>query len=188
MKKTICTILICVFVFGLTACNKEQNKGKVSAGSESKQELQDIENKLDMTIDIVTSNVINGWGEDAINQDFMDKAFAKKNKELGILNYVHLDSRETITDEYDLSTDIYIVEMDSRTDNYKKLEVGKTLSYYTEESVKTFEITAINGQYVLGIRVSEEHTNMEQEPVVQTQPTFTLNNTQGAYDAFLKLK
>ena len=116
----------------------------------------------------------------------MDKASADKNKTLGIKDYVLLDRQEVITGEYDLHTKIFIVEMDTRSDKYEKLKVGKTLSFYTVDSVRTFEITAINGQYVLGIHVSETYTG--QDPLVETQPAFTLNGTQGAYDAFTNLK
>ena len=188
MKKTISTILICAMFLGLTACNKEteDNRGKIIASSESKQEQQDIEGRLDMTIDVVTSNIIYGWDQSAYNQDSMDKASADKNKTVGIKDYVLLDRQEVITGEYDLHTMIFIVEMDMRSDKYETLKVGKTLSFYTVDSVRTFEITAINGQYVLGIQVSEVYTG--QDPLIETQPDFTLNGTQGAYDAFIKLK
>lgn len=189
MKKTICTILVCVMALGLMACNKEEDKrGKESAGSESKIEQQEEETHggLDMTLDIVASNVLYGWGQSAYNEDSMDKSSTDKNKELGIINYIHYDRQEIITGEYDLKTEIFIVEMDTRSDKYEKLKVGKTLSYYTVDSIRTFEITAINNQYVLGILVYEEYTG--QERTTQTQPEFTLNGTQGAYEAFINLK
>ena len=188
MKKTICSVLACAMLLGLSACNKdtENNNGRIVADSESKQEYQDIEGMLDMTIDIVTSNVIYGWNQSGYNQDSMDKASADKNKTVGIKDYILLDRQEVITGEYDLHTMIFIVEMDMRSDKYEKLKVGKTLSFYTVDSVRTFEITAINGQYVLGIQVSEVYTG--QDPLIETQPDFTLNGTQGAYDAFIKLK
>jgi len=188
MKKTICAVLACAMLLGLSACNKdtENNNGRIAADSESKQEYQEIDGMLDMTIDIVTSNIIYGWNQSGYNQDSMDKASADKNKTVGIKDYVLLDRQEVITGEYDLHTEIFIVEMDMRSDKYEKLKVGKTLSFYTIDSVRTFEITAINGQYVLGIHVSE--VSRDQDPLIETQPNFTLNGTQGAYDAFLKLK
>ena len=204
MKKLICAVLSCVSLFCRASCKNEPDKtSDTTISSETESDIKSDEpsessseetyvKEIDMPIDIVESNVLYAWGEEAFNEYLQKEEYTKeKNGEIGILNYAYIEMGEieeedlgTVT--YAFKTEFFIVELDVKSDLYRSLSVGKDLRFYLDGGgSETFQITAINAQYVLGIRVSEQKGK---EKVTETKPEFTLRNTQKVYDAFIGLE
>ena len=204
MKKLICAVLSCAVLFCMASCKNETDKTSdttitsdteavITSGdiSESSSEPSYVE-PIDIPIDIVESKLLYAWGVANYNEYLMKEEYTKeKNGEIGILNYAYLEMGEIDEDDsgnvkYAFKTEIFIVELDVKSDLYQTLSVGKDLRFYMDgEGSETFQVSAINAQYVLGIRVSEQKG---EEKVTETKPDFTLGNSQKIYDAFIGLE
>lgn len=203
MKKLICTFMSLAVALCLASCKSETDKTSDTENSYVESVTQsDVSTEstpeetyvatIDMPIEIVESNVIYAWGEEAFNEYLQKEEYTKeKNGENGILNYAYIEMGEIDEDDvgtvtYAFKTEFFIVEMDVKSDLYCSLSVGKDLRFYLDGGgSETFQITAINAQYVLGIRVSEQKGDQK---VTETKPEFTLRNTQKVYDAFIGLE
>lgn len=206
MKKIISIIMSLAAVFCLASCKNDTDKtSDTTKVSETKSVIvtETEEEKpsstshssnvklVDMTLDVVESNILYAWGQDPYNEFLMKGDSSSKNKDIGILGYAYLEFGEIDEDDakkvtYAFKTEIFIIELDVDSELYNSLSVGKDLRFYLDGGgSETFQITAINGQYVLGIRVSEQKDG---EKVTETQPEFTLGNLQKVYDCFTGLE
>lgn len=204
MKKLICTFMSLAVALCLASCKSETDKTSDTENSYVESVTQSevsTESTLeetyvatiDMPIEIVESNLIYAWGEVVYNEYLMKGDSTERNKEIGILNYAYLEMGEIgeivdgkVNDNYQFKTEIFIVELDVKSDLYRSLAVGKDLRFYLDGGgSETFQITAINAQYVLGIRVSEQR---EEVKITETQPVFNLRNMQKVYEAFIGLE
>ena len=110
---------------------------------------------------------------------------SKNNLNNGIKNSFIMTVAEGDINEYSATT-FYILEFDMNSDQYKKVEVGKQVTFYNNNDKIRPEVLAINNQYVLieyvlyfkdGKRVKSE-----------TEPPFTSESSNKIYEYFLNLK
>ena len=194
MKKLISVLLTGIMVLGLSACNLVIDPTESTSKFNSdkvKSEYKD--DKLDMEFAVMMSKIFRGIDDDKINVSYMESGAQENIKDYGIKNYVYMETYEANTNQtgdeilYELKTEIYIFEYDMTSDAYSKLAVGDTLSYYTGYDTAAVDVTAINGQYVLCICVTENKLDINKTTKV-TQPIFTLSeDAQKCYDAFIEL-
>lgn len=194
MKKLISVLLTGIMVLGLSACNLVIDSTESSSKFNSdKIKSEYKEDKLDMDFAVMMSKIFRAMDNDKINISYMESGAEENIKDYGIKNYAYMETYEANTSQtgdeivYELKTEIYIFEYDMASDSYSKLTVGDTLSYYTGYDTAAVDITAINGQYVLCICVTENKIDINKK-TRETQPIFTLSeDAQKCYDAFVEL-
>lgn len=124
----------------------------------------------------MTRDILKAIGRTAKNTSisYQDEAeVAKNNKGIGVVNYVGLW-------HHDLNYDIYIIEFDVNSKEYKDLAVGKRVGFFSGSSKSYYYVTAINKQYVLFLYEGRKFEN--------NQPPFKEKGAQKAYDAFMAIK
>ena len=124
----------------------------------------------------VTRDILKAIGRTAKNTSISyqdDAEVAKNNKGIGVVNYVGLWY-------HDLNYDVYIIEFDVNSKEYKDLAVGKRVGFFSGSSKSYYYVTAINKQYVLFLYEGGKFEN--------NQPPFKEKGAQKAYDAFMAIK
>ena len=142
--------------------------------------FQDIvptpDGKARATLSDVTRDILKALGRTAKNTSLSyqdDADVAKNNKGIGVVNFVGIWHR-------DMGCDIYILEFDMDSKEYKDLQVGKRVGYFSGSGKSYYYVTAINKQYVLFVYEGKRFENY--------QPPFKDMGAQKAYEAFMKIK
>ena len=192
MKRLVSGVLVCVMILSFASCSLSNDKRK---GDRVNSDDIKAENKglLDMSLESVISKTVHGLGqeyEDYLNLYYMDDAFSKDNSNLGIVNYGFIDYgnyEQHVGDNIiDTNSEIYIIEFDKSSNEYKKLNVGSTISVVRDGYTHSAVVSAINHQYVLCIYACQ--SVRDGATTEETVPRFTLAYTQGGYDAFIGLE
>ncbi len=142
--------------------------------------FQDIipppEGKARAALSDVTRDILKAMGRTTKNTSisYQEKAeVANNNKGIGVVNYVGLWY-------HNLNYEIYIIEFDINSKEYKDLAVGKRVGFFSGSSKSYYYVTAINKQYVLFLYEGGKFEN--------NQPPFKEKGAQKAYDAFMAIK
>ena len=98
------------------------------------------------TLPDITRDILKAIGrtEKNININYQDRQAAVENSGLGVMNFVNLwKSGLTVT--------VYILEMDTESEQYKNLKIGKNVTFYEGTHKNNLIVSYINNQYVLCI-------------------------------------
>lgn len=144
--------------------------------------------------EILVGKVHASLGEDDyMNVVYQDNTNKKLNKNIGIRNMVHIWRSETDTEADDtivtrnFNVNVWILEFDTESTEYKDLKVGGNAFYYERECINSSIVTAINGKYVICIEAVDEDVK-NKKTKTETAPVFTLGNAQSGYETFKNFK
>lgn len=125
------------------------------------------------TLPDITRDILKAIGrtEKDININYQDQTAYELNTELGVLNFVNLWKNG-------LTVTVYILEMDTASEQYKSLDVGKSVTFYEGTHKNNLIVAYINNQYVLCIYTTGKKK--------ENKPPFKDKMAKNVYDTFRK--
>ena len=147
-----------------------------------------------ITLADTAKQVLTAMGNGYKISDIAHKSREEENKKLGVLNYVLITKEHSALDKKIKDFDtcdvkIYIIEFDTESEEYKSLSVGSQFYFFNGPAAKEkMEVTAINKQFVINVKVGYGSGNRIYTGDYETKPDYSLENVQKGYEAFLELK